>query len=43
MAEALAIIGLAGNIVQFVDFSLKLIASAKKALNTAEGVTNEIS
>lgn len=43
MAEALAIIGLAGNIVQFVDFGLKLIKDAKKALDSVEGVTKEIS
>lgn len=35
--EALAIIGLAGNILQFVDFSTKLISKSNELYKSAEG------
>ena len=37
--EALAAIGLASAIVQFVDFSSRLIAGAKEAYTSASGMT----
>jgi hypothetical protein len=39
--EAFAAIGLAGNIVQFVDFSCKLFSESREIYSSASGVTNE--
>lgn len=39
--EALAIIGLVGNIVQFVDFSSKLISTSTQIYGSAEGALAE--
>jgi hypothetical protein len=39
--ETLAIIGLVGNIVQFVDFSGKLIAESRELYKSSEGALAE--
>src|ERR1700733_9943070 len=39
--ETLAAIGLAGNIVQFVDFSCKTYYSAKEIYNSASGASQK--
>jgi hypothetical protein len=41
MAEALAAFGLASNIVQFVDFGMKLILQGRELYSSAEGVSEE--
>lgn len=41
MAEALAAFGLASNIVQFVDFGMKLISHGRELYGSAEGVSEE--
>jgi len=41
MAE-IAAIGLAGNIVQFVDFAVKLFREGREVYRSAEGASNEV-
>jgi hypothetical protein len=41
MAEALAAFGLASNIVQFVDFGIKLVACGSELYSSAEGASKE--
>jgi hypothetical protein len=41
MAESLAAFGLASNIVQFVDFGMKLISYGRELYSSAEGVLKE--
>jgi hypothetical protein len=41
MAESLAAFGLASNIVQFVDFGMKLISYGRELYSSAEGVSKE--
>lgn len=41
MAEALAAVGLASSIVQFVDFGSKLLSNGKELYHSAEGVLEE--
>ena len=38
---ALTAIGLAGNVVQFVDYALKIVCKGSEAYNSVSGVTNE--
>ena len=42
MAESLAIIGLASNIISFIDFGLKLASGTKMILESIHGTTPEI-
>ncbi|KAL9049000.1 MAG: hypothetical protein Q9162_007442, partial [Coniocarpon cinnabarinum] len=42
MAEALAALGLASNIVQFIDFGLKTTSEIKEIYSSASGLTSEI-
>jgi hypothetical protein len=42
MAESLAIIGLASNIVSFIDFGLKLASGTRMILESIHGTTPEI-
>jgi len=41
MAESLAAIGLAGNIIQFISFSFALVSKTKELHQSASGVLNE--
>lgn len=41
MAEALAALGLASNIVQFVDFGIKLMSHGRELYASADGVSKE--
>lgn len=41
MAEALAAFGLASNIVQFVDFGIKLVSCGAELYSSAEGASKE--
>jgi hypothetical protein len=41
MAEALAAFGLASNIVQFVDFGIKLVSCGSELYSSAEGASKE--
>jgi hypothetical protein len=41
MAETLAAIGLAGNIVQFVDFGIKVVSKGAHLYQSAEGALKE--
>ncbi|KAL9047908.1 MAG: hypothetical protein Q9162_007914 [Coniocarpon cinnabarinum] len=41
MAEALAALGLASNIVQFIDFGLKTTSTIKEIYSSASGLTSE--
>jgi len=42
MAEPLTIIGLASNIISFVDFGFKLVSGAKNVRDSLHGTTPEI-
>jgi len=42
MAEPLTIIGLASNIISFVDFGFKLVSEAKNVRDSLHGTTPEI-
>ena len=39
MAEALAALGLAANVVQFIDFVSNLISSSSEVVSSAQGST----
>jgi hypothetical protein len=39
--EALAAVGLAGNILQFIDFSFNIISGINKVCSSASGMTPE--
>lgn len=41
MAEALAALGLAANIIQFVDFGVRLFSSSRELYKSAEGALKE--
>jgi hypothetical protein len=41
MGDALAVISLAGNIVQFVDFSIKLVSTGKELYQSADRALKE--
>lgn len=41
MAEALAIVGLAGNIIQFIDFGIKLVSKSVELYHAADGTLKE--
>ncbi|KAJ4394891.1 hypothetical protein N0V93_004111 [Gnomoniopsis smithogilvyi] len=42
MAEALTLLGLVANVLQFVDLGRAMVASAREAYNDAKGLTNEL-
>ncbi|KAL2849870.1 hypothetical protein BJY01DRAFT_210429 [Aspergillus pseudoustus] len=42
MAEALAVIGVAANIAQFLEYGLKLVAAGKEAYDSKQGTTKAI-
>jgi hypothetical protein len=39
--DPFTVIGLAGNIVQFIDFSLKIVSKASEIRQSADGVLSE--